>query len=66
MQSSPAHSHMREEEQVLILEGRLTLRLGAETHEMKAGDYVCFPAGQAAGHCLANDSDTVCRFLVIG
>lgn len=66
MQSSPAHYHMHEEEQVLILDGRMTLRLGEDTFEMKAGDYVCFPAGQKAGHCFVNNGDAVCRFLVIG
>lgn len=65
-QSSPAHYHMLEEEQVFVLEGRVTLRLGSERHEMNAGDHVCFPAGQAAGHCLLNESDSVCRLLVIG
>jgi uncharacterized cupin superfamily protein len=66
MQSSPAHYHMLEEEQVLVLEGRVTLRLGEETYELKAGDYVCFPAGQKAGHCFVNNGDAVCRLLVIG
>jgi uncharacterized cupin superfamily protein len=65
-QSSPAHYHMLEEEQVLVLEGKVTLRLGTDRYEMKAGDHVCFPAGQTAGHCLINESDSVCRFLVIG
>lgn len=66
MQSSPAHYHMLEEEQVLVLEGAVTLRLGAEVHQMKAGDYVCFPAGQKMGHCFVNETDAVCRFLIIG
>ncbi|WP_437965624.1 cupin domain-containing protein [Sorangium sp. So ce260] len=65
-QSSPAHYHLLEEEHILILEGRATLRLGDETIEMSAGDYVCFPARQKAGHCLINTSDAPCRFLVIG
>jgi len=43
-----------------------TLRLGDKSHEISAGDYVVFPAGQKAGHCLVNDSDAVCRFLIIG
>ena len=48
-QSSPAHYHIFEEEHVYILEGRLSVRVGADTHEMLAGDYICFPAGQRAG-----------------
>ena len=65
-QSAPAHYHIFEEEHVYILEGSLTVRIGAATHEMKAGDYVCFPAGQKAGHCLVNNGSEVCRYVIIG
>jgi uncharacterized cupin superfamily protein len=65
-QSSPAHYHIFEEEHVYILEGALTVRIGADTYEMKAGDYVCFPAGQKAGHCLINDSGATCRYVIVG
>jgi uncharacterized cupin superfamily protein len=65
-QSNQAHYHYGEEEHVWILEGRVTLRLGAERIEMKAGDYVTFPAGQKAGHCLVNESDRVCRYVTLG
>src|SRR5829696_4671265 len=47
-QSSPAHYHVFEEEHVYILEGTLTVRIGANAFEMTAGDYVCFPAGRKA------------------
>jgi uncharacterized cupin superfamily protein len=65
-QSSPVHYHIFEEEHVFILEGALTVRIGSSTHEMKAGDYVCFPAGQKAGHCLINTSAALCRYVIIG
>jgi uncharacterized cupin superfamily protein len=65
-QSCPAHYHMREEEHILVLEGRATLRLGEERIEMKAGDFVSFPAGQPLGHCLINEGAEPCRYLVIG
>jgi uncharacterized cupin superfamily protein len=65
-QSNQAHYHYAEEEHVWILEGRATLRLGDERIEMKAGDYVTFPAGQQAGHCLVNESDAVCRYVTVG
>src|SRR5262249_12097917 len=58
--------HFMEEEHVFLLEGALTVRIGAERHAMKAGDYVCFPAGQKAGHCLVNDSGAVCRYVIMG
>jgi uncharacterized cupin superfamily protein len=65
-QSAPAHYHVFEEEHVYILEGALTARIGAESYAMKAGDYVCFPAGQKAGHCLVNDSGAACRYVIVG
>jgi uncharacterized cupin superfamily protein len=65
-QSCPVHFHMLEEEHLWVLEGRATLRLGDKSHSISAGDYVVFPAGQKAGHCLVNDSGAVCRFLIIG
>lgn len=65
-QSAPAHYHLREEEHLLVLEGRCTLRLGDERHALRTGDYACFPAGQRAGHCLVNEGTEPCRLLVIG
>jgi len=65
-QSSPAHYHVFEEEHVFVLEGALTARLGAGSYEMQAGDYVCFPAGQKAGHCLINNSGATCRYVIVG
>jgi len=65
-QSCPLHYHIEEEEQMMILAGEATLRLGDERYTVRAGDYVVFPAGQKLGHCLVNESDAVCRFLMIG
>ena len=65
-QTAPAHYHIFEEEHVYVLEGELTARIGAGSYRMKAGDYVCFPAGQVAGHCLMNTSNAVCRYVIVG
>ncbi len=65
-QRSPAHYHIFEEEHVYILEGELTARIGSAAHRMKAGDYVCFPAGQKAGHCLVNEGAAPCRYVIVG
>lgn len=65
-QANQAHYHLLEEEHVFVLEGCLTLRLGDKTHEMRAGHYVCFPAGQKAGHALINQGAEPCRYLVLG
>jgi uncharacterized cupin superfamily protein len=65
-QTCPLHWHVLEEEHVMVLDGRVTLRLGEERIEMRTGDYVVFPAKQAAGHCFVNEGDAVVRLLVIG
>ena len=65
-QTAPFHYHIFEEEHVYVLEGTPTLHLGHGTHRLKPGDYVCFPASQKAGHCLINESDTTCRYVILG
>lgn len=65
-ETNPSHYHMLEEEHAYILEGALTLKLGARSYVMKAGDYVCFPAGQKVGHSLFNHTGAPCRYLIIG
>jgi uncharacterized cupin superfamily protein len=65
-QSTPAHYHIFEEEHVYVLDGALSVRIGAESYDMAAGDYVCFPAGQKAGHCLINTSGATCRYVIVG
>jgi len=61
-QANQAHYHLLEEEHMLVLEGRMTVRLGEASHD----HYVCFPAGQKLGHALVNHSDAPCRYLVFG
>jgi uncharacterized cupin superfamily protein len=65
-QSCPFHYHLLEEEHIIALEGEATLRLGEERLTLKAGDYVCFPAGRRVGHCLINEGEAPFRFLIIG
>lgn len=65
-QSVPFHYHLLEEEHIIALEGESTLRLGDKRHRIKAGDYVSFPAGQRAGHCLINETNAPFRYIIIG
>ena len=65
-QAYVAHYHLLEEEQLLVLEGRPTLRLGEKRHQLEPGSYVVFPAGQKAGHALLNETDAPVRYLIIG
>lgn len=65
-ETNPSHYHMLEEEHVYILAGELTLKLGDRTYVMKAGHYVCFPAGQKVGHSMYNHTAATYRYLIIG
>jgi uncharacterized cupin superfamily protein len=45
----------------------VTLLFGDERHEMKAGDYICFPAaGQKIGHSFLNSGAGPASYLMIG
>ena len=48
-QSAPLHYHVFEEEHVYILEGRLTLRLGGDSHERRRGIMSAFRRGRRPG-----------------
>jgi len=65
-QANQFHYHLLEEEHIFIVEGSLTLRLGAASHVLSAGHYVCFPAGQQVGHALINHTAVPCRYLILG
>ncbi len=51
------HSHQREEEWILILEGRGLAEIADEEHEVGPGDFIGFPAPQPPHH-LKNASES--------
>lgn len=62
----PFHSHRAEEEMFLILKGAGTLRYGAETRRVRAGDVICCPTGgPETAHQLVNDSDEDLAYLSV-
>ncbi|HJY84696.1 MAG TPA: cupin domain-containing protein [Candidatus Binatia bacterium] len=63
--SAPLHCHTQEEEFVYVLSGRMTLRLGDERYEVRAGDAISFLPGEKP-HCLVNETDADCVYLDIG
>ena len=65
-QACPNHYHLLEEEHLYLIQGTLELRLGPHKYSMSAGDYVCFPAGQKAGHSIINVGTTTARYMLIG
>lgn len=64
--SCPFHSHRAEEEMFFIVRGRGTLRYGAETREVRAGDVICCPTGgPETAHQLLNTSDEDLAYLSV-
>jgi mannose-6-phosphate isomerase-like protein (cupin superfamily) len=57
----PPHVHERVHDMFYVLEGTLTMRLGAETTELPAGSFVCVPPGVV--HTFSNPGQTPVRFL---
>ena len=64
--SCPFHSHHAEEEMFFIVRGRGTLRYGAESRPIRAGDVICCPTGGAdTAHQIVNDSDAELAYLSV-
>lgn len=57
----PLHRHERLHDMFYILDGVLTMQVGAEAHELTAGTFVCIPPGTA--HTFRNTSAEPARFL---
>jgi uncharacterized cupin superfamily protein len=64
--TKPGHWHSHEEEHLYAISGSAILNLGAEQHELQAGSYVCFPAGQAVPHHLENVGAQPFVYLIVG
>ena len=62
---SPFHIHHANEEMIVVLAGRPTLRTGEGTRELRPGDVVACPAGPTGAHQLQNHTDEPVRALVI-
>lgn len=64
--SSLRHWHLHEDEFVMVTQGTCTLVDDDGRHEMSVGDCAAFPAGEANGHHVINETDEEVRFLVVG
>jgi len=64
--SSLRHWHEKQDEFVMVTEGVCTLIDDTGEHRMEPGDCAAFPAGEANGHHLRNDTDAPAAFLVVG
>jgi uncharacterized cupin superfamily protein len=59
----PYHYHLAEEELVLVLEGRPSLRTPQGWRELAPGEVVAFLRGERGGHQLVNRTEADVRFL---
>ena len=62
---SPFHLHHGNEEMIVVLSGRPTLRTLVGTRELEPGEVVVCPVGRQGAHQLQNNSDEEVRVLVI-
>jgi uncharacterized cupin superfamily protein len=63
--SFPLHVHHANEEMLVVLSGRLTLRSIDGERELETGELVACPAGRRGAHRLENHSGEPARFLVV-
>jgi uncharacterized cupin superfamily protein len=64
--SALAHSHSKQDEFILVLEGTPTLVLGEEEFALYPGDCHGFKAGTGIAHQLVNRSEESVTYLEIG
>jgi uncharacterized cupin superfamily protein len=61
----PYHFHYSDEELVIVLAGRPTLRTPEGERELELGDAVRFPLGEQGAHQISNRSGEPVRFLAV-
>jgi uncharacterized cupin superfamily protein len=62
----PYHWHAGNEEMVIVLSGRPSIRTPEGWQELKPGELVPFPRGPEGAHQVANRSDEDSRVLLLG
>jgi uncharacterized cupin superfamily protein len=60
----PYHYEYPEEEWLIVLEGRPTLRHPQGEDELEQGDVVCFPEGPEGAHKVTNRTDEAVKVLM--
>ena len=61
----PHHYHLTEEEMLIVLKGKPSLRTEDGWQEMEEGEVVCFLAGENGVHQLVNRSEQTVDFLAV-
>lgn len=61
----PYHYHYSDEELVIVLSGRPTLRTPDGERELEEGDVIRFELGEAGAHQIVNRGEAAVRFLAV-
>jgi uncharacterized cupin superfamily protein len=61
----PYHTHHANEEWVIVVRGRPTLRSHEGEQQLREGDVVAFPRGKKGAHQIRNDTDAPIRVLML-
>ena len=61
----PYHYELGNDELLVVIAGRPTLRAPDGERELQAGDCVLFPSGPAGAHRLVNRTDEAARVLLV-
>lgn len=61
----PYHFHFGNEELLVVVAGRPSLRTAEGWRELEEGEVVAFPVGERGGHQVANRSDGAVRILML-
>ena len=64
-QANCPYHYETDEEWLLVLDGRLTVRHPQGEDELEAGDVVCFPAGADGAHKLTNRGEETVRMVIV-
>jgi uncharacterized cupin superfamily protein len=63
--ATPYHFHYANEEMLVVVAGRPSLRTPEGWRELAPGEVVAFPIGERGAHQVANFSAEPCRYLLI-
>ncbi len=61
----PYHLHHANEEWLVVVRGRPTLRTPDEARDLVEGDIVCFPRGKEGAHQVSNRTDSPIRVVML-
>ena len=61
----PYHTHHGNEEWMIVLRGRPTLRTPEGEQQLDEGDVVAFPRGKEGAHQIRNDTEAPLRVLML-